>query len=151
MATYFESGIGKAILHSDSANSAQLGRLAATQALAQLKRFQPSLALAFVSPELEIAEVSKGINDVLDGRPMIGTSTAGEIANGFIRHGIVTAILACPHYYRKAVVEALSVSTLILIILNTKCCICLLRELPGYPLFFGQIQLQMAAQQTMII
>ena len=80
MATYFESGVGKAILHSDSANSAELGRLAATEALAQIKRFQPSLALAFVSPELELAEVSKGINDVLDGCPLIGTSTAGEIA-----------------------------------------------------------------------
>jgi hypothetical protein len=28
---------------------------------------------------------------------LIGTSTAGEIANGFIRHGIVVAILASPH------------------------------------------------------
>ncbi len=43
MATYFESGVGKAILHTDSANSAELGRLAATEALAQIKRFQPSL------------------------------------------------------------------------------------------------------------
>ena len=121
MATYFESGVGKAILHTDSTNSVELGRLAASEALSQIKLFQPSLALAFVSPELEIAEVSKGINDVLDDCPLIGTSSAGEIANGFIRHGIVVAILASPHLsarvglgdrvsqnYRKAVDEALS-------------------------------------------
>jgi len=121
MATYFESGVGKAILHVASNDSVELGRLAAAEALSQIKRFQPSLALAFVSPELEIAEVSKGINDVLDDCPLIGTSSAGEIANGFIRHGIVVAILASPHLsarvglgdgvsqnYRKAVDEALS-------------------------------------------
>jgi len=53
MATYFESGVGKAILNTDSGNSVELGRLAATEALSRIKRFQPSLALAFVSPELE--------------------------------------------------------------------------------------------------
>jgi two-component sensor histidine kinase len=121
MATYFESGVGKAILHVTSDNSAELGRLAATEALAKIKYFKPSLALAFVSPELDIAEVSIGINDILDQCPLIGTSTAGEIANGFIRHGIVVTILASPHLqarvglgdgvsqnYRKAVDEALS-------------------------------------------
>ena len=53
MATYFESGVGKAILHTDSTNSVELGRLAASEVLSQIKLFQPSLALAFVSPELE--------------------------------------------------------------------------------------------------
>ena len=85
MATYFESGVGKAILHTDSANSVELGRLAATEALAHIKHFQPSLALAFVSPELEIVEVTEGLADVLGDCPLIGTSTAGEIAGGYIR------------------------------------------------------------------
>lgn len=97
MATYFESGIGKAILHTDSANSVELGRLAATEALSHIKRFQPSLSLAFVSPELEIIEVSEGLADVLGDCPLIGTSTAGEIAGGYIRHGVVVAVLASPH------------------------------------------------------
>jgi hypothetical protein len=47
MATYFESGVGKGVLHTDSTNSAGLGRLAASEALSQIKRFEPSLALAF--------------------------------------------------------------------------------------------------------
>lgn len=97
MATYIESGVGKAILHEASDNSVELGRLAATEALSHIKRFQPSLALAFVSPELEISEVTKGIIDVLGDCPLIGTSTAGEIAGGYIRHGVVVAVLASPH------------------------------------------------------
>ena len=121
MATYFESGVGKATLHDTSGKSIDLGRMAATKALSQIKCFKPSLALAFVSPEFEISEVTKGIIDVLGDCPLIGTSTAGEIANGFIRHGIVVAILASPHLsarvglgagvsknFRKAVDEALS-------------------------------------------
>ena len=97
MATYFESGVGKAILHTDSANSVELGRLAATEALSHIKRFQPSLALAFISPELEIDKVTEGLIDVLGDCPLIGTSTAGEIADGYIRHGVVVAVLASPH------------------------------------------------------
>ena len=121
MATYFESGVGKAILHTASDHSVELGRLAASEALSQIKRFQPSLTLVFVSPELEITEVTEGINDVIGDCPLIGSSSAGEIANGFIRHGVVVAILASPHLgarvglgegvsqnYRKAIDKALS-------------------------------------------
>ncbi len=97
MPTYFESGIGKAILSTDSANSVELGRLAATEALSHIKRFQPSLALAFVSPELEMVEVTEGLADVLGDCPLIGTSTAGEIAGGYVRHSVVVAVLASPH------------------------------------------------------
>ena len=121
MATYFESGVGKAILHAASDYSIDLGRLAASQALSQIKRFQPSLALAFVSPELDISAVTEGIVEILGNCPLIGTSTAGEIANVFIRHGVVVAILASPHLtarvglgdgvsqdYRQAVNDALT-------------------------------------------
>jgi len=121
MATYFESGVGKAILHVASDNSVALGRLAASEALSQITHFQPSLALAFISPELEIPEATRGIIDVLGDCPLIGTSTAGEIANGFIRHAIVVAVLASPHLsarvglgdgvsrdFRQAVDDALS-------------------------------------------
>lgn len=70
MATYFESGIGKA-LHTASTNSGELGRLAATDALSHIKHFQPSLALVFVSPELEICEANKGVTNVLGDCPLI--------------------------------------------------------------------------------
>jgi two-component sensor histidine kinase len=121
MATYFESGVGKAILHTGLASSAELGRLAATEALSHIKRFQPSLAFAFISPELAVHEVTEGLTDVLEDCPLIGTSTAGGIAGHYIRHGVVVAVLASPHLsarvgmgsgvskdFRKAVNEALS-------------------------------------------
>ena len=97
MAIYFESGVGKAILNPDSTNSAELGHLAATRALSHIKRFQPSLALAFVSPNLEMEKATEGLTDALGDCPLIGTSTAGEIAGGYIRHSVVVAVLASPH------------------------------------------------------
>jgi two-component sensor histidine kinase len=121
MATYFESGVGKAILHNASTKSIELGRLAASEALSQIKQFQPCLAFVFVSPNLEIPKVTEGVMSVLGGCPLIGTSTAGEIANGVIRNGVVVGLLASPHLharvgmgddvsrdYQKAVNEALS-------------------------------------------
>jgi two-component sensor histidine kinase len=121
MATYFESGIGKASLHDSSVKSFEFGRLAASEALSQIKRFQPCIAFAFISPELEVSEVTEGVMSVLDDCPLIGTSTAGEIANGFVRNSVVVGLLASPHMsarvgmgngvsqdYQKAVYEALS-------------------------------------------
>ena len=70
MATYFESGVGKAILHDSSAKSIELGRLATSEALSRIKRFQPCLAFAFVSPELEVSEVTEGVLSVLDDCPL---------------------------------------------------------------------------------
>ena len=60
MATYFESGVGKAILHVTSDNSVELGRPAASEALYQIKRYQlvnnrvsnDAIALAFIETEI---------------------------------------------------------------------------------------------------
>ena len=93
MAAYFEATIGKAT----SGKAFEMGRKAASEALSQTEQFQPSLALAFVSPELDIPEVNRGLLDVLEDCPLIGTSTAGEIANGFIKHSVVVALLCSPH------------------------------------------------------
>lgn len=102
MATYFESGVGKAVLHVASDNSVELGRLAASQALSQIKRFQPCLAFAFLSPEMEVSEVTEGVMGVLGDCPLIGASTAGEIAKLSVffepRHSLSTAeILSKSH------------------------------------------------------
>ena len=64
MATYFESGVGNAVWHSASGKSIELGCLAASDALSQIKQFQPCLAFAFVSPELEISKATEGIADI---------------------------------------------------------------------------------------
>jgi hypothetical protein len=93
MGTYIESGIGSA----NCGSALEIGRKAALQALSQVPKFTPSLALEFVSSEVDIEEVNRGVVEVLGDCPLIGTSTAGEIANGLVRRGVVMAILASPH------------------------------------------------------
>jgi two-component sensor histidine kinase len=93
MGTYLEAGVGKAV----GTNGRELGRSAATEALTHLQKFEPSIAFVFVSSELDIPAVSQGTQDILGGCPTIGTSTAGEIANGLVTHGIAVAVIASPH------------------------------------------------------
>ena len=98
-----------------------MGRQAAAQALTQLEKFQPSLAIAFVSAELNVFEVNRGLMDILGDCPLIGTSAAGEIANGFLKNSVVVTLLCSPHIdvklgmgtgvskdFQKAVCEALT-------------------------------------------
>ena len=119
MGTYFETGIGKAF----RGKGIDLGRRAATQALSQLGKYKPSLAIVFACPELDLAAIQKGILEVIGECPLIGTSTAGEIANGLVAHGVVVAVIASPHLkvsvgmgtdvsrnFEKAVNEALAES-----------------------------------------
>ena len=116
MGVYFEAHTGK----STSGKAVEMGREAAARALSQRKKFHPSLALAFVSAELDVFEVNRGLVDVLEDCPLIGTSTAGEIADGFLRNSVVVTILCSPHInvklgmgesvsknYHKAVKDAL--------------------------------------------
>jgi len=116
MAAYFESGIGKAT----TGSSIEMGRSAAKEALSQLKKFKPVLALVFVCSELDIGAVNQGVVQIIGDCPVIGTSTAGEIANGVIKHGVVVNVIASPHLrvrvgmgrgvskdYREAVNKAL--------------------------------------------
>lgn len=119
MGTYFETGIGKAF----RGKGIDLGRRAATQALSQLGKYKPSLAIVFACPELDLDAIQKGILEVIGECPLIGTSTAGEIANGLVAHGVVVAVIASPHLkvsvgmgtdvsrnFEKAVNEALAES-----------------------------------------
>ncbi len=93
MPIYFEAHIGKSIAE----NPVEMGREAASQALSRREKFQPSLAVAFVSPELDVLEVNRGMVDVLEDCPLIGTSAAGEIADGFLRNSVVVTLLCSPH------------------------------------------------------
>lgn len=117
MATYFESGVGKAI----SGSPLEMGKDAVSQALSHIKQFDPSLAIAFISPELDIPEVNRGMIEVLGDCPLIGSSTGGEIANRSLKNSVVVALLASPHIkvkvgigkkvgqdFQKAVQEALT-------------------------------------------
>ncbi len=93
MATYFECGVGKAV----TGSSHQMGREAAAQALSQLVKFSPTLAIVFACSDLDLEAVNLGVREVMGKCPLIGTSTAGEIADGFVRGGVVVAVVASPH------------------------------------------------------
>ena len=93
MAQYVEFGVAKA----REGNPREMGRSAAAEARSQLKQLEPCLALVFVSAELDVAEVNRGVFDILHDCPTIGTSTAGEIFNGPITDGVVVTIIASRH------------------------------------------------------
>jgi hypothetical protein len=93
MATYIESGLGKAT----SGNGIEMGQRVASQVLSQLGHFEPTLALLFVSPELNIQEVRQGVLEALSDCRRLGASIAGEIANGLVRRGVVVCVIASPH------------------------------------------------------
>ena len=88
MGTYFEAGIGRSF----RGQGIDMGRRAATQALSQLEKYRPSLAIVFACPELDIYAIKKGILETNGDCPLIGTSTAGEIANGLITRGVVVTV-----------------------------------------------------------
>ncbi|MEJ2715626.1 MAG: FIST N-terminal domain-containing protein [Deltaproteobacteria bacterium] len=93
MGRYLEVGLAKAL----GGNARQMGREAAAEAHAQLRQFAPSLAIVFVSAELDFEEVKGGVCEILHDCPTIGTSTAGEICNGPVINGVVVALLASRH------------------------------------------------------
>jgi two-component sensor histidine kinase len=117
MGVYIETGIGKAHTGSD----AGMGRSAAAEAVARLNRFKPALTIVFVSSELDIEEVSRGVAEIIGDCPIIGTSTAGEIADEYLSRHVVVVVIASPHLrvrtgigrhvssdYKKAVRQALT-------------------------------------------
>jgi two-component sensor histidine kinase len=117
MGPYIETGIGKAGI----GKGIEMGRKAAAEAIARLNRFKPTLTIVFVSSELNIEDVSKGVAEIIGDCPIIGTSTAGEIANGYLANSVVVAVIASPHLriktglgrhvssdYKKAVRQALA-------------------------------------------
>ncbi|MGB4223329.1 MAG: FIST N-terminal domain-containing protein [Syntrophorhabdus sp.] len=93
MGTYFEAGIGRSF----RGQGIDMGRRAASQALSQLEKYRPSLAIVFACPELDLDAIQKGILETIGDCPLIGTSTAGEIANGLITRGVVVTVIASPH------------------------------------------------------
>lgn len=81
--------------------------------------FKPVLAPVFVCSELDIGAVDQGVVQILADCPIIGASTAGEIANNLVMNGVVVTLILSPHLrarvgmgrgaskdYRKAVNEA---------------------------------------------
>ncbi len=74
-----------------------LGRAAAQQALSKITINDPSLVLVFASVKYNLQEMLRGIRTVTKETPLIGTTTAGEIADRFHEGTIVVLILASPH------------------------------------------------------
>jgi two-component sensor histidine kinase len=93
MANYLECAVGSAT----AGNDMEIGRSAARMALSRIKRFEPSLAIAFVSAVQDVHEVTRGIRDILGDCPLIGTSSAGNIATRYQPKGIVLGLIASPH------------------------------------------------------
>ncbi|MCX5804490.1 MAG: FIST C-terminal domain-containing protein [Proteobacteria bacterium] len=117
MGAYIETGVGK----THTGKDADMGRKAAVEALTRLNRFKPTLTIVFASSELNIEEVSRGVAEIVGDCPIIGTSTAGEIADGYFSRSVVVAVIASPHLriktgigrhvssdYKKAVRQALA-------------------------------------------
>lgn len=117
MGMYIETGVGKAVTGNDN----EMGRKAATEALAQLSNFKPTLTIVFVSSEVDIEEVNRGVAEIVGDCPVIGTSTAGEIADGYFTRSVIVTVIASPHLrvrvgigkhvasdYKKAVKQALT-------------------------------------------
>ena len=90
-----EVGMGSVV--GERRDSFALGKSAAQQALAQITLYAPSLILVFASVKYALPEMLQGIRSVSRQTPLIGTSTAGEIADGFQEGGIVVLILASPY------------------------------------------------------
>jgi two-component sensor histidine kinase len=93
MGQYLETGLAVAF----EGNDLEMGRKAAAMARSQVRHFDPSLALVFMSPDLDPDAVNRGVLEILDGCPTIGTSTAGEICNGSVTNSVVVAIVASKH------------------------------------------------------
>jgi two-component sensor histidine kinase len=98
MGMYIETGVGKAL----AGKAIEMGRRAAAEAIQQLNHFKPTLAVVFVSSELNIEEVNRGVREVVRDCTVIGTSSAGEIANGHFTHSVVVAVIASPRLRVKA-------------------------------------------------
>lgn len=98
MGKYIETGVGKCL----AGKPAEMGRTAASEAIAQLRHFKPTLTLLFVSSELDIEEVNRGVREVVGDCTLIGTSTAGELAGGYFSRSVVVAVIASPRLRVRA-------------------------------------------------
>jgi two-component sensor histidine kinase len=88
-----EVGIGSA----SADGSFAAGRAAAAGALAEIRRYAPSLTLVFASAYYDGDDLAAGVASVLGDCPMIGTSSSGEIFQHPLRRSVVVTILASPH------------------------------------------------------
>ena len=74
---------------------------AARQAASGIREHSISLALVFASVRYDMEEMLRGIQQVVPGAPILGTTTAGEICNG-IRSGSVVVVLFASPYIKVA-------------------------------------------------
>jgi len=82
-----------------------VGAGAASDAIAMLARHAPSVVIVYASVAHDLTEALRGIRSIVPNAPLIGATTAGEIANGVAKGGIVVVILASPYLKVRYAVE----------------------------------------------
>ena len=93
MRKYIEVGTGVACGN----DSYQAGVEAASQALAKLKKYKPTLVLLFSSTKFDLPQVTQGVISVTDDCPMIGTSSVREICQTPTIDSVVVTVFASPY------------------------------------------------------
>lgn len=91
--TNIEIGCG----FSTGADSYVAGNEAAQKAVAGFMKCKASLVLVFASVRYDLEEMLRGIRDVVQGVPILGTTGAGEICNGVRVGSVVVVVLASPY------------------------------------------------------
>jgi signal transduction histidine kinase/CheY-like chemotaxis protein len=76
---------------------AEGGARAAADALARIAHHRPSAVLVFSSPANDLAGVLRGVRDVIPEAPVVGATTAGEIAGAPRSGGVSVGVLASPY------------------------------------------------------
>ena len=87
----------------------EVGAGAASDAIATLARHSPSVVIVYASVAHDLPAVLRGIRSVIPHAPLIGATTAGEIAGEVDKGGVLVTVLASPYLsVRHAVAGAAS-------------------------------------------
>jgi signal transduction histidine kinase/CheY-like chemotaxis protein len=79
------------------ASSREAGAHAAAEALAAIRRHEPTAALVFSSVRHDLDAVLRGVRGALPGVPLVGATTAGEICRGHHAGSVAVGVLASPY------------------------------------------------------
>ena len=90
---FIEVGFGR----QGTGDAFDIGARAAKDALSGIRRFSLSVVLVYASVTHELREVLRGIRHVIGDVPVIGTTTAGEIANASCKGEVVVTAIASPY------------------------------------------------------
>ncbi|MBD3408342.1 MAG: PAS domain S-box protein [Candidatus Lokiarchaeota archaeon] len=87
-----EVGVGYSTLK----DSYQAGLAASKDALSQIMEHEVSVVILFTSSRFDLEKLAQGVKEVADDAIVIGTTTAGEIADRRLENSVVVVVLASP-------------------------------------------------------